>query len=79
MLGVTFWPRVPLATDLEFVLGPGHSDIVELRVAYVQGGEEMYGASFPFPGGAPRSVRHRVSLPSGRFEVKLELRGRGAF
>ncbi|HEY2733556.1 MAG TPA: hypothetical protein VGI70_06205, partial [Polyangiales bacterium] len=49
-------------------------DFVELRVAYVQAGEELHGVEFSFPNGAPVNVRHSVNLPEGDFEVRTELR-----
>jgi hypothetical protein len=59
---------------VEFELGPTHQEIVEVRVAYVQDGEELHGVSFSFPHGAPGQVRHSVTLPPGDFEVHTELR-----
>jgi hypothetical protein len=70
------WPQLPRETDLEFALGPGHSEIVELRVSYVHQGEEWYGVRLGFPEGAPDRVRHSVSLPAGEFELRCELRDR---
>ncbi|MGD8859308.1 MAG: hypothetical protein PVI30_04800 [Myxococcales bacterium] len=71
---VELWPSVPRDTDLEFQLGPAHGRIAELRIAYMQRGEELHGVSLRFDGGAPESVRHTVSLPSGDFELRCELR-----
>ena len=71
------WPRVPRNTELEFALGPGHDRVVEVRVAYLVDGEEFHGVAFGFPDGAPDRVRHRVSLPAGDYQLKLELRSRG--
>lgn len=71
-------PRVPRESELEFALGPNHGDIVELRVAYVQDGQVFKGARFDFPHGAPRSVTHRVSLPAGDFEARVDLLCGGA-
>ena len=67
-------PHVPRKVDVEFELGPSHREIVEVRVAYVQDGEELQGVSFSFPDGAPGQVRHTVSLLPGDFEVHTELR-----
>lgn len=78
VLGLTLWPAVPKETELELVLGPDHAQVVEVRVAYVQQQEELQGVRLRFPEGAPGVVRHRVSLPSGRFEVRLDLLRRGA-
>jgi hypothetical protein len=68
------WPR---EVNVEYVLGRAHGEIVELRVSYVRDDDELHGVSFGFPGGAPSLVRHRVTLPSGEFELRCELRGRG--
>jgi len=73
VLALTLWPAVPRETQLELVLGPEHAQVVEVRVAYVQQQEELHGVRLGFPQGAPAVVRHRVSLPSGRFEVRLHL------
>lgn len=70
-------PAVPQESDLEFALGPDHQQVVELRVAYVQNGEPYKGARFDFPTGAPAQVSHRVSLPGGDYEVRVELLRRG--
>ena len=69
-------PNVPRPTEIEFALGEGHQRIVELRVGFERGGEELHGVSFGFPDGAPRTVRHSVSLPSGDYLVRCELRAR---
>lgn len=67
-------PHVPRTVEVELELGPRHRDIVEVRVAYVQSGEELQGVSLSFPGGAPTRVRHSVRLPSGDFEVQAAVR-----
>jgi hypothetical protein len=64
----------PRKVDVEFDLGPQHGEFVEIRVAYVQGGEELHGVSFSFPNGVPGSVQHSLQLPAGEFEVRTELR-----
>ena len=69
-------PQFPRETELEYAIGPDHGEVIELRVAYRQGPEELAGASFAFPKGAPSSVRHQVKLPTGEFEVWCELRMR---
>jgi hypothetical protein len=68
------FPHFPRKVDVEFELGPTHREIVEVRVAYLQDGEELKGVSFSFPEGAPGQLRHSVSLPPGDFEVRTELR-----
>jgi len=74
VVGLALFPHVPRKVDVEFELGPTHREIVEVRVAYVQDGEELHGVSFSFPEGAPGHVRHSVSLPPGDFEVHTQLR-----
>ena len=64
----------PRKVDVEFDIGPGHRNFVEIRVAYVQGGEELHGVQLSFPEGVPGSVQHTVQLPEGEFEVHTELR-----
>ena len=71
-LGV--FPHVPRKVDVELELPPTHREIVEVRVVYLQDGEELHGVSFSFPDGAPGQVRHSVTLPPGDFEVHTELR-----
>jgi hypothetical protein len=74
VVALALFPHVPRKVDVEFELGPTHREIVEVRVAYVQDGEELKGVSFSFPDGAPGQLRHSVSLPPGDFEVHTELR-----
>jgi hypothetical protein len=74
VVALALFPHVPRKVDVEFELGPTHQEIVEVRVAYVQDGEELKGVSFSFPQGAPGQLRHSVSLPPGDFEVHTELR-----
>jgi hypothetical protein len=69
-------PNVPRPTQLEFSLGREHQRVVELRVGFERGGEELHGVSFGFPEGAPRTLRHSVSLPAGEYLVRCELRQR---
>jgi hypothetical protein len=77
VVGHALWPSWPRQTELEFALGPDHEQVVELRVAYVDHGEELHGVSFGFPKGAPALVRHQLSLPPGQVELRGELRARG--
>jgi hypothetical protein len=70
------WPAVARDTDVELELGPSHADVVEVRISYLLEGEELHGVSFRFDNGAPAKVRHRVSLPSGDFELQCVLRSR---
>ena len=68
------YPSFPRDTEVELLLGEERHQAVELRIAYVQDGEELQGVSFGFPAGAPARVRHTVNLPGGEFEVRVELR-----
>jgi hypothetical protein len=74
VVALVLLPHVPQTVDVELELGPAHQDIVEVRVAYVQRGEELQGVSLSFPGGAPTRVHHSVRLPPGDFEVHTALR-----
>ncbi len=74
VVALALFPHLPRKVDVAFELGPTHREIVEVRVAYRQDGEELHGVSFTFPDGAPGQVRHTVSLPPGEFEVHTELR-----
>jgi hypothetical protein len=64
----------PRVVEVELMLGPEHRHFVEVRVAYVQAGEEYHGVAFSFPDGAPNQLHHSVKLPPGDFEVHTELR-----
>ena len=68
------WPR---QTELELDLGARHREVTELRLSYLQGGQELKGVSLRYEGGAPSRVHHKVSLPSGELELLCELRGPG--
>jgi hypothetical protein len=70
------WPNWPRELDVEYRLGADHSQIVEFRVAYLQGSQELQGVRFSFPEGAPHAVRHRLTLPAGTFVLRCELRDR---
>lgn len=70
------WPSWPRELEVEYQLGAEHSEIVELRVAYLEGTQELQGVSFSFPDGAPHAVRHRLTLPAGSFVLRCELRDR---
>jgi hypothetical protein len=70
------WPSWPRELEVEYQLGAEHAEITELRVAYLQGSQELQGVRFSFPEGAPNAVRHRVTLPAGTFVLRCELRDR---
>jgi hypothetical protein len=74
VVGSVLLRGTPQPVDVEFDLGPEHRNFVEVRVAYLQDGEELHGVAFSFPEGAPGRVRHSVNLPEGDFEVRTQLR-----
>jgi hypothetical protein len=67
------WPR---EVEVEYELGQAHTEVVELRVSYMRDDDELHGVSFGFPSGAPSLVHHRVTLPSGEFQLRCEVRDR---
>lgn len=64
----------PRTVQVQLDLGPEHKKFVEVRVAYVQAGQELHAVEFAFPEGAPGHLKHAVRLPTGDFEVHTELR-----
>ena len=66
--------NAPREVQVDLMLGPLHQQFTEVRVAYVQQGEEVHGVAFTFPDGAPGQLHHSVQLPAGEFEVHTELR-----
>ena len=77
IVGLTVWAEVPRDTELEYDLGDRHTEVVELRIAYMRDGEPYHGVRFGYSTGAPPRVSHRVSLPSGQFNIQLDVRERG--
>jgi hypothetical protein len=75
-LALVTWRAAPRDTSIEYALGGSHRELVELRVAYLLDGEELSGARFDFPGGAPARVAHRPTLPPGELEVRIEATSR---
>jgi len=73
---LTLWPNWPRELEVEYQLGAEHSEIVELRVTYLQDSQALQGVSFSFPKGAPDAIRHRLTLPAGTFTLRCELRDR---
>jgi hypothetical protein len=60
---------------VQLELGPAHRKVVEIRVAFVQAGQELHGVALAFPEGAPdRLPLQPVRLPPGDFELHTELR-----
>jgi hypothetical protein len=76
VLATRLWPSWPRETQLEYVLGPDHAEVVELRVDFVDHGEALHGVRFGFPDGAPASVRHHLTLPAGELLLRCQLRAR---
>lgn len=68
--------NAPREVQVDLMLGPLHRQFNEVRVAYVQRGEEVHGVAFTFPDGAPGQLHHSLQLPEGDFEVHTELRAR---
>jgi hypothetical protein len=66
------WPR---QAELQLDLGARHAEVQELRLSFLQDGEELKGVRLRYAGGAPSRVHHSVSLPSGELELLCELRG----
>jgi hypothetical protein len=60
---VPFWPR---QTDLELDLGARHGEVTELRLSYLQAGEELKGVSLRYASGAPTRVRQPQREPAER-------------
>jgi hypothetical protein len=65
-------PKVPQPLEVELELPKTHRELVEVRVSYVQAGEELVGARLAFPDGAPSTVRHTAKVPSGDVEVHAQ-------
>jgi len=72
-VGTELAPVVPRDVEVEFALGPDHGDIVQIRVGYVQDGHVFQSVRFDHPDGAPGVIVHRLSLPTGAYEVTVEL------
>jgi hypothetical protein len=73
LVGSQLLRAAPRDVEVELKLGPAHRQFVEVRVAYVQQGEEVHGVAYKFPDGAPGLLHHSVQLPAGEFEVHTEL------
>ena len=64
---------VPREVALRYRLGPSHESIIALELSYRLGEDEMAGARFAWPEGAPRSVEHRLDLAPGEYQVRAQL------
>ena len=64
----------PRDVQLELELSAA-ADVRELRVAYVQDGQEVHVVQLVYPRGAPERVRHAARLHPGRYDLQLEARG----
>ncbi len=71
-LCLVIMPAVPRPLDVEVDLGQAHQQIVEVRVSYLQSGEELQHVAFAFPQGAPLRVHHSLKVPVGDVEVYAE-------
>ena len=67
-------PQLPRPLDVELLLGASHTQVVEVRVAYLRGGEEVQGVALAFPQGAPMRVHHSVKMTAGDLEVQAVAR-----
>ena len=64
---------VPSEVDVELPIGAAHADVERVDVAYLESGELVHHVSLRFPDGAPESVRHRVELAPGAYDVAVDL------
>jgi hypothetical protein len=67
--------RVPADQELVFRLEDDAASVREIEATWTPEGEREAsgGVELRFDDRAPRSVRHRVSLPNGRYEVAVEV------
>lgn len=67
--------RAPAEQELVFRLEDGAGAVRELSASWRPEGEPEAsgGVELRFDARAPRNVRHRVSLPNGRYEVAVEV------
>ena len=73
LIATQLWPAIARETELDLLLGPDHEKIIEVRLSFVQGDEEIRGVTFGFPKGAPATLKHRVDLRPGVYQVAIEL------
>ena len=73
VVGGEIFAAMPQETEIQYRLGPDHDAVREARISYVLEGEAVKGARFSYGHGAPATLRHRVELAPGRYEVVVEL------
>lgn len=69
VLGSHFFSTIPRDVELRYDLGPDHDRWTAVEVSYQMDGGEVAGVRWLHRRGAPRSIRHTVSLAPGRYEV----------
>jgi len=69
VLGAHFFANIPREVDLRFDLGPDHDRWTAVQISYQIDGGEVAGVRWSYRRGAPRAIRHTVSLVPGRYEV----------
>src|SRR5690606_19761667 len=80
-VAIAFFPLLEsfeTEVTLRYRLGEAHARYDELELRYFHEDEEVAGGRFSFPGGAPTTFDHKVSLPRGEVRVEVALRGDGA-
>lgn len=77
VVGVYLLQSFPREVSIRFALGPDHEVVTQARIAYLdeESGEAIKGVRLEYPEGAPKTFRHQVDLPPGRYDVRAELRG----
>jgi hypothetical protein len=67
--------RAPSEQNLEFRLGAERASVRRIEATWTPAGEREAagGVTLRFAEGAPARVRHRVSLPNGRYELAVEV------
>lgn len=70
--------HVPREVDIEFPIGEGHGDVLQIDITYLESDELVHHVSLRYPGGAPDAIRHQVELTPGHYVVSVDLvRGNG--
>jgi hypothetical protein len=72
--------RAPSEQKLVFRLGEQASRLRQLDVSWTPEGEEqpLGAVALRFDSGAPREVRHALSVPDGRYTLEIRLQSTGA-
>jgi len=69
VVGMHLVRHMPREVDLRYDLGPSHDAVTALQISYQSDGGEVAGVRFRYRTGAPRVIRHTVSLIPGRYGV----------